>query len=132
MKDISTEAGSVIDDDWVDSAEGSFSQFQEWKGDLKSEHLQINGHSLRVTQMHDRWDAVHEILGGVCAMCMSDENLHVHHVYFDGGAERKAHGRGTMVNKIWQGVKNGSDRYQLLCRNCHRDVHNEHRDLNDE
>ena len=126
LDEFEDETG-VLDGDWVDPYAGTFNQHKDWKADLKGEHLAINGHTLRVSQMHKRWDEVHEMLGGACSACMADENLHVHHVYFDGGAERKKHGRGTLVNKIWHGVKNGNGRYQLLCQPCHKDAHAEHR-----
>ena len=122
LDDFEDETG-VLDGDWVDSDAGTFSQHKDWKSDLKSEHLAINGHTLRVSQMYKRWDEVHALMGGVCDHCGANDQLHVHHVYFDGGAERAKHGRGTLVNKIWRAVKNGSDRYQLLCVTCHREEH---------
>lgn len=96
----STECGCglIHDDELKDS------------GEIRREVLQLLGG--RCASKDCRWLSADGSLGCTDLLC-----LQVDHVYDDGYTDRKG-GTHQYWAKVRLAVKQGSDRYQLLCANC--------------
>lgn len=67
-------------------------------------------------------DAIVVALGGACARCgMSDDRvLDIDHVRDDGRTHRLMHPGPSVYRAMMRDLRAGiTDRYQLLCANCH-------------
>jgi len=92
---------------------------------LKSHNAYLKGRenylkTAREKNRKIRLEAIN-ILGGKCVKCGFKDwrALQIDHVKGEGMKERKkTHCSSSYYRKVFEEIKNGSDKYQLLCANC--------------
>ena len=66
-----------------------------------------------------------ELLGGKCSKCPENRMcvLDIHHKRYNGGSHRKDMSVSGPRRFVLNAIEQGSNDYELLCANCHREHH---------
>jgi len=115
----------MADQEWIDTTAGMHRNHPEERRDATEDRRKIDGRHPVNSQVRLNKQRVKETLGGACSCCGLDDArlLDVHHVNKDGKQEREDMGHVSYWRHIWREVSSGSDRYGLLCKNCHYKHH---------